>query len=254
MIPKVIHYCWFGGKTKPQSVLDCIESWVKYLPDYEVREWNEENFDVWSCVYTAEAYKSKKWAFLSDYARFWILHNYGGVYFDTDVEVISDGIRSIIERGPFMGKEPDCEVGVHIPSPIGNIAPGLGIAFPKAFPLCSEILDVYNKKHLYTIDGKIMHTVVSVVTDILKKKSVEVFDDDVMKIEGVYIYPEDYFCPKNYLTGELQITQHTVSIHHYSASWVCSYPFFMDKIKKRLSFIRYRLFGECFRLLKLLHL
>ena len=87
-IPKVIHYCWFGRKQLPQDAVYCIESWKKYYPDYEIVEWNEDNFDVNICDYVKEAYAEKKWAFVSDYARFWILYNYGGLYFDTDVEVI----------------------------------------------------------------------------------------------------------------------------------------------------------------------
>ena len=87
-IPKVIHYCWFGGNPLPEMALKCIESWKKFLPDYEIKEWNEKNFDLNICEYVKEAYQAKKWAFVSDYARFWILYHEGGVYFDTDVEVI----------------------------------------------------------------------------------------------------------------------------------------------------------------------
>ena len=87
-IPKVIHYCWFGGNPLPELAIKCIASWKNHLPDYEIKEWNESNFDVYRIVYTTEAYRLKKYAFVSDYARFWILYNYGGIYFDTDVEVI----------------------------------------------------------------------------------------------------------------------------------------------------------------------
>lgn len=102
MIPKVIHYCWFGGNPLPKSAQKCIALWRKYLPDYEIKEWNENNFDVNIIPYTAEAYKAKKYAFVSDYARFWILYKYGGLYFDTDVEVIKN-MDDIISKGPFMG-------------------------------------------------------------------------------------------------------------------------------------------------------
>ena len=88
MIPKVIHYCWFGGNPLPNIAVKCINSWKKYFPDYEIIEWNESNFDLFSCDYCREAYDAKKWAFVSDYARFKILYEHGGVYFDTDVEVI----------------------------------------------------------------------------------------------------------------------------------------------------------------------
>lgn len=104
MIPKVIHYCWFGGNPLPDSAKKCISSWRKYLPDFEIKVWNERNFDVKSIPYTREAYRLKKFAFVSDYARMWILYNYGGIYFDTDVEVIKP-FNDIILRGNFMGFE-----------------------------------------------------------------------------------------------------------------------------------------------------
>ena len=123
MIPKIIHYCWFGGKPLPESARKYIASWRKYFPDYEIKEWNENNFDVNIISYTAEAYKARKYAFVSDFARFWILYHHGGLYFDTDVEVIGS-FDDIIARGPFMG----CESGLR---PMEGdsllVAPGLGL-------------------------------------------------------------------------------------------------------------------------------
>ena len=124
MIPKIIHYCWFGRNPLPELARKCIASWRKYLPDYEIKEWNEDNFDVNIIPYTAEAYAQKKYAFVSDYARFWILYRYGGIYFDTDVEVIRP-LDDIIARGCFMGFETD-------PAPKQNgvdacVNPGLGL-------------------------------------------------------------------------------------------------------------------------------
>ena len=104
MIPKTIHYCWFGGKDLPEDAQKCIASWRKFLPDYEIKEWNEQNFDVNSIPYTAEAYRAGKYAFVSDYARMLILYQHGGLYFDTDVEVIKP-LDDIVTRGPFMGYE-----------------------------------------------------------------------------------------------------------------------------------------------------
>lgn len=106
MIPKIIHYCWFGRNPLPPLAQECIASWRKYLPDYEIKEWNEDNFDVNAIPYTAEAYRQKKYAFVSDYARFWIMYHYGGLYFDTDVEVIRP-LDDIIAAGNFMGFELD---------------------------------------------------------------------------------------------------------------------------------------------------
>ena len=104
MIPKVIHYCWFGRNPLPESAVKCINSWRKHFPDYEIKEWNEDNFDVNIIPYTKEAYEAKKYAFVSDYARMWILYHFGGLYFDTDVEVIKP-MDDIVKRGPFMGIE-----------------------------------------------------------------------------------------------------------------------------------------------------
>lgn len=104
MIPQTIHYCWFGNKPLSETAIKCISSWKKYFPNYTIKEWNENNFNINIIPYTKEAYKRGKWAFVSDYARFWILYNYGGIYFDTDVEVIKP-FDIIIENGPFLGLE-----------------------------------------------------------------------------------------------------------------------------------------------------
>ena len=108
MIPKIIHYCWFGHNPLPESAIKCIESWKKFFPDYEIREWNEDNFNVDIIPYTKDAYEAKKYAFVSDYARFWILEKFGGLYFDTDVEVIKS-MEDIIAEGAFLGAEIDGE-------------------------------------------------------------------------------------------------------------------------------------------------
>ena len=110
-IPKVIHYCWFGGNPLPELAKKCIASWRKYLPDYEIKEWNEQNFDVNQVMFTEEAYKLKNYAYVSDYVRFWVLYHYGGIYFDTDVEVIRP-LDDIIARGSFLGFE--CQDGAPI--------------------------------------------------------------------------------------------------------------------------------------------
>ena len=103
-IPKVIHYCWFGRNPLPEMAIKCIESWKKFLPDYEIKEWNEDNFDIRINPYVEEAYHMKKYAFVSDFARFWVLYNYGGIYFDVDVELLKP-IDDILAKGPFMGLE-----------------------------------------------------------------------------------------------------------------------------------------------------
>ena len=237
MIPKVIHYCWFGGNPLPKSAQKCIASWRKYLSDYEIKEWNESNFDVNIIPYTAEAYKAKKYAFVSDYARFWILYKYGGLYFDTDVEVIKN-MDDIIAKGPFMGCENEAKPGA-TPAQLG-VAPGLGLGVNPGLGLYGEILNWYNTHHFITWTGVIEKNVVDITTEILNKNGIEILDAGVLKSSGILIYPREYFCPKDYITGEMNITDKTKSIHHYSATWVGNKRTFVDKVIKRLKFILIR--------------
>ena len=209
MIPKIIHYCWFGGNPLPDDALKYIESWKKFCPDYEIIEWNEKNFDINCCEYVKEAYNAKKWAFVSDYARFKILYKNGGLYFDTDVELIKP-IDDIVASGPFMGLEPTLN------SPY--IAPGLGLAASPGMSLYKDIIDDYDKSHFELEKDGRYKTVVKRVTDILKRNGLKL-NPEFQKICGVIIYPAEYFCPLNYYTGEINITENTRSIHHYTASW-----------------------------------
>lgn len=207
MIPKIIHYCWFGGNPLPELAKKCIESWKKFLPDYEIKEWNESNYDVHKIPYTAQAYDAKKYAFVSDYARFDILYQYGGIYFDTDVEVIKS-IDKILLEGAFAGFE----------SP-GQLATGLGIASPIASPIYKEILESYEKSDFISSNGTMnLTTVVERVTEIFKKHGLT-DENRIQKVADVTIYPAEYFCPKDNRTGELNITPNTYTIHHYDGSW-----------------------------------
>lgn len=222
MLPKVIHYCWFGGNPLPELAIKCIESWGKYFPDYEIIEWNENNYDVHKIPYISQAYNAKKYAFVSDFARFDILYKHGGLYFDTDVEVIKS-MDKIIEQGAFAG--------VEVP---GKVAAGLGLASPAASPIYKEILDSYKKSSFIKENGQNdLTTVVTRVSDIFKKYG---FTDEnkIQKIADVTIYPVEYFCPKNYETGELNITENTYSIHHYDASWVDDFGKKVNQIKNKI--------------------
>lgn len=208
MIPKIIHYCWFGENPLPELALRCINSWKKFFPDYEIKEWNEKNFDLECCAYVKEAYKAKKWAFVSDYARFWILYNYGGVYFDTDVEVIKD-MRDIIDQGAFMG----CETA-------DKCAPGLGLGVVPGLDLYKDILVDYQQAHFINDDGSFNYeTVVDRVTNILKRHGF-IKCENIQKIAEITLYPSEYFCPLDYATGKLNITENSYSIHWYDASWL----------------------------------
>lgn len=225
MIPKVIHYCWFGGNPLPKDAEKCIASWRKYCPDYEIKQWNESNFDLNSCVYTNEAYKAKKWAFVSDYARFWILYKHGGLYFDTDVELIKP-VDDLVNNGSFMGEELDINENEK-----KKCNPGLGLAAAPGLGLYKEILDYYEQQHFLNSDGSTnLLTVVERTTEILRKHGFK-GDGSIEEVDGVLIYPPDYFCPMNYRTGKIKITKNTRSIHHYSATWQSSYDQFKTKLQ-----------------------
>ncbi len=214
MIPKVIHYCWFGGKKLPDDVLKCIESWKKYAPEYEIIEWNENNYDVNACSYVKEAFMKKKWAFVSDFARYDILYKYGGIYFDTDVQMIAS-IDDIVDKGPFMGFE--CKKDEKTE---WLVNPGIGIAAYPGMDLYRRIIDFYKNQKFILEDNTLNPlTVCDYTTNILKEDGLKP-ENTIQKIDGIYIYPTEYFCPKNYFTGELDITDNTRTIHHYTSSWL----------------------------------
>lgn len=214
MIPKTIHYCWFGRGKMPELALKCIASWKKYLPDYEIKEWNEDNFDVNAIPYTKEAYEEKKYAFVADYARFKILYDHGGLYFDTDVEVIRP-MDEIIARGPFMGCE--CEItGATMPA----VAPGLGLGVNPGLGLYAELLDLYASMHFKQSDDKLnMKSIVAYTTELLGRHGLKQIAG-IQQCAGVWIYPKEYFCPKDYKSRVMNITPNTYCIHHYAESWV----------------------------------
>lgn len=220
MIPKIIHYCWFGGKPLPELAQKCIESWKKFCPDYEIIEWNENNYDVRKISYIAEAYDEKKYAFVSDYARFDILYEHGGIYFDTDVEVIKD-MSPILERGAFAGVE-SCGNGAALNA-------GLGIASPAASPIFAEILEYYKLEHFKNDDGSLnLKTVVTRVSEIFEKYGLT-DKNEIQEVAGFAIYPPEYFCPKDYRTGALNITDSTYTIHHFDGSWLDEYDNCLQK-------------------------
>lgn len=211
MIPKVIHYCWFGGKPLPKSAIKCINSWKKFFPDYEIKEWNESNFDVNMIPYTKEAYAAKKYAFVSDFARFWILHECGGIYFDTDVEVIRP-MDDIIAAGPFMAfeKQTSKKQLNHY------IAPGLGIASCKHHPLWKLIIDSYSEYSSFDMNTG---TVCNIVSNFFLSRGASMTGNKEI-IENVHLYPADYFCPQAMIGAPIELTENTRSIHHFDCTWL----------------------------------
>ncbi len=220
MIPKIIHYCWFGGKPLPKLAEKCIRSWKKFLPDYEIKRWDESNFDVRRNAYVSEAYDARKFAFVSDFARYWILFNEGGVYLDTDVELVRP-IDDIIASGAFMGCERK-HSPLYAPAALG-VNTGLGFAAPKGMPFIAEMLGSYEYRRFVLLDGSLdLTTVVQVTSDMLCRYGLKNVPD-IQSVAGFNIYPQDYFNPMQGTERKVVLTENTRSIHHADASWQTPY-------------------------------
>ena len=202
MIPHIIHYGWFGHAPKPRLIKKCIASWKKYHPDWEIIEWNETNYDVGRISYTKDAYAQKKWAFVVDYARFDILNEYGGVFLDTDVELLRPIPDEMLEHEAFTGFENE-----------ESVAPGLIYASLPGQKMLQNIIAVYQKKPF-----SMEETIVDIVTSILKDRGM-VGNNTCQLIDGVVVYPKEYFCCFNHEIQAFETTKDTISIHHYFASW-----------------------------------
>ena len=237
-IPPIIHYCWFGYQPLPVLAQRCIASWKRFIPSYEIKIWTEENFNVYAIPYTAEAYRLKKYAFVSDYARFWVLYHYGGIYFDTDVEVVTS-LDDIITRGSFMGFEhPE---GKHTDYPQGNINPGLGMGVCKEHPYIKQVMEYYQQDHFIGWNGRYTGNVGAKAIQFLDFDHKEVLEGGIVRVNDILIYPPDYFCPLNCYTGEMHLTENTRTIHHYMASWTRR----MNRLQavwQRIRFISVRLY------------
>lgn len=219
-IPKVIHYVWVGGKTLPKFQQKCIASWKKYLPDYEIREWNETNFDISSNRYCREAYEAKKWAFVSDYIRVKVLYDYGGVYMDTDVEVLQPFAEEFMKCEAFSGYETPSS----IPTGIMASIPG-----QKMF---KQILEFYDDARFVNEDGSYNAiTNVYTITQIAKQNGF-VPDNTKKDILGFMMYPQTYFCPLSHDTSETFFSEDTYTIHHFSGTWCDRKTRFVGKWNK----------------------
>lgn len=208
MIPKIIHYCWFGRKEKPKSVLRMLESWRKYCPDYVIKEWNESNFDINYNQYTKEAYQCGKWAFVSDVARLYALYTDGGIYLDTDVEVLKP-FDNLLNNNLFLGFEGTEWIGTNI------------IGAEKENDVIGVFLDKYNCLNFINQDyTQNTTTNVERLTALLKEKYNIKTNGNEQETDKLHLYPTDYFCPYDYINGKLNITNNSYSIHWYSQSWI----------------------------------
>ena len=211
MIPKIIHYCWFGGKPMPELALKCIESWKKYLPEYELRLWNEDTFDIEAAPqYVQEAYAAKKYAFVSDYVRLWALEREGGVYFDTDVEVLKP-FDNLLDNVAFIGLE---ESLAHLP--------GTCVMGCEAHCLwVKDMRSIYNDITFVKEDGTLdLTTNVQRMGKVLVEKGFILSrHEQFLPFYGLNVYTHDYFSPIT-STRVMRKTKNTYSIHHFAGSWI----------------------------------
>ena len=207
MIPKKIHYCWFGRGEMPELALKCIESWHKYMPDYEYKLWNEDNFDINCNLYVKEAYEARKFAFVSDYARLYALYTEGGIYMDTDVEVLKP-YDTLMDLTGFIG----FEGSKYRPVGTGTIACMAGGEWAK------EQLSAYENIHFKQADGSYdLLTNPFRITSTMKKNGF-IHNGEEQIYKDMHVFPVDYFCPRQ-TTGEVLFTENTFCDHHFMGSW-----------------------------------
>lgn len=215
-IPKILHYCWFGTNPVPESTKRYIESWKKYCPDYEIKFWNESNFDINYNDYTRQAYEAGKFAFVADVARLYVVSEFGGIYLDTDVELIKPLDELLTEQAFFPLELPN------------RVSTGLGFGAIAHHPLVIKNLKAYDNRQFVKPNGKNdLTSCVTITSEILKSElpcltpeghKLLVFDNRIANY-SVTILPTEYMAPFNLETRKLNVTPNTVSIHHYDATW-----------------------------------
>ena len=206
-IPKIIHYCWFGGTELPIQVKKCMESWQEHCPDYEIVRWDESNFDYKKYAFTKDAYVAKKWAFVSDVARLDVVYQYGGIYLDTDVELLAP-LDPFLENAAFMGFEQGRKV-----------ATGLGFGAEKGNAVIKANLDAYKEINFVIKDGRVGPISCPIITTAVLEHMGLKNKDVLQKLEGITIYPSSVFCPMLFSDGTADIKPDTVSIHRYESTW-----------------------------------
>ena len=231
MIPKKIHYCWFGRGEKPRLAKKCIASWKKYCSDYEIIEWNEDNFNINLNEYTKWCYENRKYAFLSDYVRLWVVFQNGGLYFDTDVELLKSP-ESLLDNKAFFGFETDDMVASGLA--FGSVAGGFA-------------LENMLKEYEPLLDGK--HGIIGcpkLNTNALVKCGLRK-NGKYQELSSATIYPKEYFNPYDAATGRLNKTENTVSVHWYMGSFLTR----KQKVRSMITKPFHRIFGiNCFKWLK----
>lgn len=210
MIPKIIHYIWFGGKPYSKKIAKCINSWQKYMPDYEFKLWNENTFDIDnSCKFVKEAYAQKKYAFVSDYVRVYALYKFGGIYLDTDIELIKPIDNAILNTGM-------CILGTDE----SGYLTALMISCAK-HPYFEELLNYYNSINFINKNGSLnMEVNNTYMQQILSNYGYKISNTLQRLSNNIHVYPDDYFHARSLTSGKLNITKNTYSIHWHTITWV----------------------------------
>lgn len=228
-IPKIIHYCWFGGNEKPKKMQECIKSWHKYLDDYEFIEWNENNFNINCNDYVRQAYEEKKFAYVSDYARITALYKYGGIYMDTDVEVFKS-FNDLLGNKCILGFEQEEYIATSFMASISG------------HELIKEFINRYENISFYNKDKSIdLTTNVQKLTEILVSRGLK-RDGNYQEIGDISIYPQEYFSPYDYGNCIRENTENTYCEHHFLVTWL---PWSV-KVKKIIKRVVVVLFGKSF--------
>lgn len=221
-IPRVIHYCWFGGAEKSKLMKKCIESWRIYLPDYEIVEWNESNFDIELFTFTKDAYKEKKWAFVADYCRVWVLYNYGGIYLDTDMEVLKN-MDIFLNNEAFAGQEDEI-----------TIAAGI-LGSKKNNEFIYKIIQHYNLINFKNYKDKVIEiTIPNIITKLAYEEGYKKSDSITTIDKYITIYPKEYFYPKRNSWERADISKNTYAIHHYEGTWRSKRQILRSRLKQHL--------------------
>lgn len=222
MIPRIIHYCWFGDDPIPKVYKKYMATWRKYCPEYKIIKWTEHNYDVEKIAYVSEAFKARKFAFASDVARLDIIYKYGGIYLDTDVELLQS-LNSLLKYHAFVGLEDNTYVNT-----------GLGFGAERGNKIIKDLLELYKKRH-FICNGKLNTTTTLLILNTYFKNQILLPCKHLQTLYNMVILPSEYLAPKSFNTGKINITKNTISIHHYSSSWVDNN---YKKVIKKEQFIR----------------
>ena len=226
IIPKKIHYCWFGKNKVPDEYLVYMETWKKYCPDYEIIRWDEQNYDVTKNDYLKQAYDNKKWAFVSDYARVDVVYQYGGVYLDTDVELLKS-LDEFLKWDMFCGFQSTKHINW-----------GLGYGAVRGHEILEEVLKVYRQMEFVKSDGSLNLVSCPIIQSAVMAKHGFVLDGTPQEKGNVAVYPKEFFSPYSHQKGFGRVTENTHSIHHYSASWLGDEKGVLEKWYSLIDFVK----------------